>query len=345
MSFIEALKKEIDLQKGYLGNEIIETIYFGGGTPSVLSAEEINQLFHQIQSNFSISEKAEITFEANPDDLTKSYLQSLKSTPINRLSIGVQSFIEEDLKYLNRVHTASQAYNSIKRAQDTGFENMSIDLIYGIPTLTPDNWNKNLDTFFELTLTHLSAYALTVEPKTALEVLIRKQKIKPVEEDRILDHFKILLEQMKQKGYIHYEISNFCKEPYYSMHNKNYWFRKSYLGLGPSAHSFNGDSRQWNISNIQKYISSVSTGEIPKEIEILSIDQKFNEYILTSLRTIWGVDPNYIHKQFGMSYLRRFEGGIKKHITENNINLKDQRYCLTDSGKLFADGIASDLFL
>ncbi len=231
-AFLEALFKEIHLQKSYLGNEIVETIYFGGGTPSVLSSDEINHLLDDIHSGFSIADIAEITFEANPDDLTKTYLRSLKKTQVNRFSIGVQSFIEEDLIYLNRIHSADQAYNSIKEAQDAGFGNLSIDLIYGIPTLTKDNWLVNLDIFFELGLPHLSAYALTVEPKTALEVLISKKKIKAVEEDAILDHFGVLLDQMKQNGYTHYEISNFCKEPFYSSHNKNYWFRKSYLGIG-----------------------------------------------------------------------------------------------------------------
>ena len=344
-AFLEALAKEIELQRNYLKNETVETIYFGGGTPSVLSADEINFLFQKLQAIFSISKDAEITFEANPDDLTKSYLQSLKRTPTNRFSIGVQSFIEEDLKYLNRVHSAQQALKSIRAAQDVGFENISIDLIYGIPTLTEANWIKNLKTFFELGLPHLSAYALTVEPKTALDVLIRKQKMKPVEEARILDHFKILLEQMNQNNYTHYEISNFCKEPFYSFHNQNYWFRKSYLGLGPSAHSFNGNSRQWNVANTLKYISSINSGIIPTEIEELSEHQKYNEYILTSLRTIWGIDEKCILKQFGVSYLSDFEKSIKKYILNDKVNAEGGRYFLTNSGKLFADGIVADLFL
>lgn len=342
---MEALQDEIVLQKSYLANEIVETIYFGGGTPSVLSADEINHLYNLIQSNFSIDENVEFTFEANPDDLTKSYLASLKKTPVNRFSIGVQSFIEEDLKYLNRIHSADQAYNSIKTTQDAGFQNMSIDLIYGIPTLTVANWQKNLDVFFELDLPHLSAYALTVEPKTALEVLIRKQKMKPVKEDRILEHFNILLDRMKQNDFTHYEISNFCKKPFFSLHNKNYWFRKSYLGIGPSAHSFNGNTRQWNVSNIEKYIISIKSGKIPKEIEALTPEQKYNEYVLTSLRTIWGSDVDYILKCFGISYLNNFKRSVEKYINDNKVYIVDHRYCLTDSGKLFADGIAADLFL
>lgn len=343
--FLEALLQEIKLQKSYLANNVVETIYFGGGTPSVLSADETNQLFNRIQSNFPIADHAEITFEANPDDLTKSFVNSLKNTPVNRFSIGVQSFIEGDLKYLNRVHSAEQAYNSIKDVQDAGFQNISIDMIYGIPTLTIDNWYKNLDAFFELKLPHLSAYALTVEPKTALDVLIRKQKMKPVDEDNILEHFKILLDQMSKNSFTHYEISNFCKEPFYSQHNKNYWFRKSYLGLGPSAHSFDGNSRQWNVSNIKKYISSIKLEKIPKEIEILSATQKYNEYVLTSLRTIWGSDSDFILNQFGISYLTDFKKDINKHIVNNKVQVEGQRYFLTEEGKLFADGIAADLFL
>jgi len=344
-AFLEALFKEIELQKNYLENEIIETIYWGGGTPSVLSADEINHLFQKLQTTFPISDNAEITFETNPDDLSKSYLNTLKGTPINRFSIGVQSFIEEDLKYLNRIHSADQAYHSIKDAQDAGFENMSIDLIYGTPTLTEANWIKNLELFFELGLPHLSAYALTVEPKTALDVLIRKQKMKAVKEEQILNHFRILVDQIGQNDYTHYEISNFCKEPFYSLHNKNYWFRKNYLGLGPSAHSFNGKSRQWNVSNVQKYISSINSGVISKEIEELSIDQKYNEYILTSLRTVWGTDAKYILNQFGVSYLDNFKREVKSYIYENKVVVEDGRYCLTEAGKLFADGIAANLFL
>lgn len=344
-AFLKALHKEIELQKIYLEKMPIETIYFGGGTPSLLSADEINLLMEQVQTHFMISDKAEITFEANPDDLSKSYLNSLKGTPVNRFSIGVQSFIKEDLEYLNRIHSAKQAYQSIKDAQDAGFENLSIDLIYGIPTLTEANWNRNLEVFFDLGLPHLSAYALTVEPKTALDVLIRKQKMKAIEEDQILKHFQILVEQMKQNAYTHYEISNFCKEPFYSLHNKNYWFRKSYLGLGPSAHSFNGNSRQWNVSNTLKYISSINAGVIPTEIEELSMDQKYNEYILTSLRTVWGTDANYILNQFGISYLDNFSKGVKNYINEHKIVVEKDRYCLTDSGKLYADGIAADLFI
>ena len=345
VSLLDALTIEVDLQESYLGNEIVETIYFGGGTPSLLSANEINHLFHKLQANFTISKNVEVTFEANPDDLTKSYLYSLKKTPVNRLSIGVQSFFNNDLKYLNRVHSADQAYNSIKEAQHAGFQNLSIDLIYGIPTLSEINWQKNLEVFFSLNLPHLSAYALTVEPKTALDVLIRNNKTNPVQENKVADHFQILLDQMSTNNYLHYEISNFCKENFYSKHNKSYWFGGKYLGLGPSSHSFDSDTRQWNVSNINKYINEINNGHIPAEIEILSLDQKYNEYILTSLRTIWGTDENYIQEKFGNQYNLHFKKYVKRFIDDKKISIKNGKYCLTDSGKIFADGISSDLFV
>ncbi len=344
MSFLKALIKEIDLQKRYLGNEIIETIYFGGGTPSVLSAEDIDLLFHQIQSNFTISDNVEITFEANPDDLTRLYLRSLKRTPVNRLSIGVQSFFEDDLKYLNRVHSANQAYNCVKEAQEAGFQNMSIDLIYGIPTLSETSWIKNLEIFFELDLPHLSAYALTVEPKTALEVLIRKQKTKPVEEYRILDHFKILLGQMKQNGYIHYEISNFAKEGFYSKHNSLYWLGGYYVGIGPSAHSFNGSSRQWNVSNMKQYIETEKLEKLTAEKEVLSTDQLYNEYVMTSLRTSWGCDSAHTKNVFGDGVVAGFLDSINTFLEEKKVFQTDGRFFLINKGKLFADGIAAALF-
>jgi len=342
---LKALLKDIAHQRNYLGNEIVETIYFGGGTPSLLSQSEINEIFSEITKHFKISSSPEITLEANPDDLEKDYLQSLKKTPVNRLSIGIQSFFKIDLIYLNRIHSADQAYNSIKDAQDIGFQDLSIDLIYGIPTLSETNWYKNLQFFFEFDLPHLSAYALTVEHKTALEVLIRNKKVKPVLEDQAVKHFQILIDQMNTRNYVHYEISNFCKRNNYSKHNRSYWFGEKYLGIGPSSHSFDGDSRQWNISNVTKYISEINAGRIPAEIEKLTLDQKYNEYILTSLRTLWGTDEKYIQEKFGDSYNLHFIQSVKRFIESDEITIKENNYCLTDSGKIFADGIASDLFV
>jgi len=341
---IEALLKEIELQKDYLTGEEIETIYFGGGTPSLLTSGELNRIFNQITKFYKINSGAEITFEANPDNLSKEKITSLRKTPINRLSIGVQSFFDEDLKYLNRIHSGYQALDSIKNAKEGGFQNIGIDLIYGIPTQPKKNWFANLKKFFTLNLQHLSAYALTVEPGTALDILIKRKKTKKVVEGKIIKDFRILTSQMKKHGYVHYEISNFCKEPYFSKHNRSYWFGEKYLGLGPSSHSYDGKSRQWNISNISKYISEIEKGNIPAEIEKLTLNQKYNEYILTSLRTMWGTDLNFISKQFGNKLERYFNANVKKHIKSGKILKNTEKYVLSEEGKLFADRISSDLF-
>jgi oxygen-independent coproporphyrinogen-3 oxidase len=302
-------------------------------------------IMEELGNLFPIASDAEITLEANPDDLSKEKIQSLKSTAINRLSIGVQSFFDDDLKYLNRIHSAEDAIVSVGNAKDSGFKNISIDLIYGIPTLSKENWLRNLEIFFTMELQHLSAYALTIEPKTALEVLISRKKTMPVEEDRIVAHFQLLISEMKEKDYLHYEISNFCREPFYSQHNKSYWSGEKYLGLGPSAHSFDENSRQWNISDITKYIAAINQHKIPAETEKLSADQHYNEYILTSLRTIWGINENHIKNRFGDRYSKHFESRILKFIRNETVNKKNGNYSLTDKGKLFADGIASDLFV
>ena len=341
---IKTLLKEIELQKDYLAGEEIETIYFGGGTPSLLTSVELNRIFSRIENFFKISSDVEITIEANPDDLDKEKISALCKTPINRLSIGVQSFFEEDLKYLNRVHSEQQALKSVEDAKSAGFENISIDLIYGIPTLSEKNWYANIEKFFSLNLQHLSAYALTVEPKTSLDILIKKKKTEPVEEQRIIEHFHVLTSEIKANGFLHYEISNFCKEPYFSKHNKNYWFGEKYLGLGPSAHSYNQISRQWNVSNISKYISNVEKKIIPAEIEELTTIQKYNEYVLTSLRTMWGIDSYFINKQFGNKIKDHFNLYVNKHVNSGKIFEKNGKYFLSDEGKLFADGISSDLF-
>ncbi|MCD4665356.1 MAG: radical SAM family heme chaperone HemW [Bacteroidales bacterium] len=341
---IGALIKEIELQKNYLAGEKIKTIYFGGGTPSLLTSDELNRIFNQIAKFFKINSEAEITFEANPDDLDKSKITALRETPINRLSIGVQSFFDEDLKYLNRIHSVQQALQSIKNAKEAGFQNLSIDLIYGIPTLSEKNWLANLEKFFSLNLQHLSGYALTVEPKTALDILIKKKKTEAVKEQRIIEHFQVLTTQMKENGYVHYEISNFCKEPYFSKHNKSYWFGEKYIGLGPSAHSYDGKSRQWNVSNISKYISEVEKNIIPAEIEKLTPVQKYNEYVLTSLRTMWGTDLNFISKQFGNEIAKYFKSNVKNYVSSGKVMEKNGKYFLTVKGKLFADRIASNLF-
>jgi oxygen-independent coproporphyrinogen III oxidase len=343
--FLETLNVEIEIQKDYLEEEKIETIYFGGGTPSLLSSNEINRILDNLAKNFKIDPAPEITLEANPDDLNPKSLSDLKKTPVNRLSIGVQSFFDQDLKYLNRVHSAKDAVNSIRNAIDAGFKNLSIDLIYGIPTLTEQNWLNNLETFFSLNLPHLSAYALTVEAKTVLDVLIRNKKMKPVDEEKLVLHFNSLMALMKQRNYVQYEISNFCLEPNFSKHNTSYWSGKKYLGLGPSAHSFNGTARQWNVSNLSTYLLAIENKTIPAESEFLTENQHYNEYILTSLRTMWGTDLNFIEKTFGQKLSAHFHEKVTRFQNNKWISHQDGKYFLTNKGKLFADGIAAELFV
>ena len=343
--FIKVLLKEIELQKNYLPNKKINTIYFGGGTPSMLSVDEINLILNKINQLFSIEKDAEITLEANPDDLIDRKIIELKNSAINRVSVGIQSFNDDDLHYLNRKHNSEQAKNSISQLKEFGFENISIDLIYGIPTLTEKKWEQNLEKFFALEIPHLSAYSLTVEKNTILDNLIRKGKAKNISENLSIEHFKYLLNRMDVNGFVHYEISNFSKPGCQSKHNSIYWSGGKYLGLGPSAHSFNGNARQWNVSNISKYIQSINNGIIPAEIEILNTNQKYNEYIMTSLRTIGGCKENVIKEQFGEKYLGYFLKTSKKHLQNRTLIVEDEKYILSQTGKLFADGIASDFFL
>ena len=344
--FVDALLKEIQRQKGYLNNQPIHTIYFGGGTPSMLSVKEINQILKQINTLFTVSSAAEITLEANPDDLNKSKLKSLKNeTAINRLSMGVQSFFDDDLTYLNRVHNGNQARNAIELALKNQFDNLTIDLIYGIPTLTEEKWRKNLGIFMSYNLPHLSAYSLTVEAKTALSTLIRKKKMQAVDEDSAIQHFQILLEETNSNDYIHYEISNFAKAGHYSKHNSIYWLGGHYLGLGPSAHSFNGVSRQWNVSSMKQYIEADSLEKTVSEKEVLTTNQQYDEYIMTSLRTSWGCDSEHILNVFGKKYHSHFESSVQQFIADGKIEKKGSVYVLSNNGKLFADGIAAALFI
>lgn len=343
--FITSLLLEMQQRVEYLDKQVVNTIYFGGGTPSILEPQEINLIINNIKKHYTVSEQAEITLETNPDDLSTTYLTKLKNeTPINRFSIGIQSFFDDDLAYLNRVHNAKQARNSIEEALKLGYRNMTIDLIYGIPTLTSEKWKRNLEIFFEYNLPHLSSYALTVEPKTNLEVLINKKKIAATEEDQTVNHFEILLETTEAQGFIHYEISNFAKEGYYSKHNSIYWLGGHYLGLGPSAHSFNGLTRQWNVKNMKQYCEAQTVDNIMLEKEILTIDQQYNEYVLTSLRTTWGCDTEHILNVYGINYAHFFEKQIAVYIDQNKVKNNGSNYQLTNVGKLFADGIAAALF-
>ena len=343
--FLNALKKEISLQKNYLGTKNISTIYLGGGIPSVLSKEEILEIFSELAKHFSIDKNAEITLEANPDDLSKEKLKELSQTPINRLSIGTQSFSDEDLKFLNRIHSSKDAIKSVKNAQEANFKNITIDLIYGIQTLTNKQWKKNIEQALAMDVKHISCYSLTVEPRTAMHSFIEKGKIKNVDTKKSADQFEILIGEMKKNNFIHYEISNFGKENFFSKHNSNYWKGVSYLGLGPSAHSYDGISRQWNVRSNSVYISSLTKNKIPSEKEILSEEQKYNEYVMTSLRTIWGTDFNYITDSFPERFSANFEKESAPYL-KNKMMVKEKNiFSLTDKGKLFADKIASDLFI
>ena len=342
--FLNALKKETSLQKDYLKKDIINTVYFGGGTPSLLSQKEILDIFNELNKNYTIDADAEITLEANPDDLTKEKLRELKNTPVNRLSIGVQSFFDEDLKFMNRAHNSEDAYRSVISAKERGFHNISIDLIYGTPTLSNKHWVKNLEKTFSLDVPHISCYCLTVEPRTALADFIKKGKAENINEERSAKQFEILMEMIKNNDYNQYEISNFCKNENYSRHNSNYWLKEKYVGLGPSAHSFNGTSRQWNIANNLKYIQDISKGFIPFAKEDLTLHQQFNEYVLTSLRTMWGCDASKIKNEFGNIIFNTFIAEAKKYIEQGLIIENKNILTLNEKGKLLADKITSDLF-
>lgn len=342
--FLKALAGEIVSRKDYLGDETVSTIYFGGGTPSLMGIEDLKQIMEDVKLHYKVAPSAEITLEANPDDLNRDWLLDLRQTPVNRLSIGVQSFFDDDLHYLNRVHSGRQALDAIRYAQEAGFSNLTIDLIYGIPTLTDEKWRKNLDNFFSLDIPHLSAYSLTVEKKTPLEILIRKGKAAPVDEEQAVRHFKMLQKAAMDNNFIHYEISNFSREGYYSKHNSLYWLGGNYLGLGPSAHSYNGLSRQWNVASITRYISSDENASRVEEEEVLTIVQRYNEYVLTSLRTAWGCDVQHIRHAFGEKFAEFFLESSKHYLEKKYLGQNGSVFFLTSEGKLFTDGITADLF-
>lgn len=341
---LNALRSEIILRKNYLKNEKIETIYFGGGTPSLLTADELQVLIGQITDLFELSSNAEVTIEANPDDLNPKYVREIKSTLINRFSIGVQSFFEEDLKWMNRAHTASEAQSAIKRVQDAGFENITTDLIYGFPLLTDEKWEFNIQKLIEYQVPHISSYSITVEPKTALATFITKGNQAGMDEGQSASQFLMLIDQLAESGFEHYEISNFSKPGMHSRHNSNYWDGVNYLGIGPSAHSFNGESRQWNISNNSKYIDGIELKKVPAETEFLSTENKINEYIMTSLRTSKGMDLQTVSLKFGSDYSSEIYNGLEPFLEKEWININEKMVTLTREGKLFADHIASELF-
>lgn len=342
---LQAILKEVELRKDYLNGELIETIYFGGGTPSLLSRAELDLFFEAIYKNFTVSENPEITLEANPDDLTQTKLRELAQTPINRLSIGIQSFFDEDLKFMNRAHNATEAKDCLKYAQAVGFENLTIDLIYGSPTTSDTQWEQNLNTIFEFQIPHISCYCLTVEPKTALDHFVKTGKAQPVNEEQSARQFEMLMKAMKQNDYEHYEISNFAKSGWYSHHNSSYWKGAKYLGLGPSAHSFDSSSRQWNVANNAQYLKRINKQDATLfyEKEILSPEQQYNEYVMTSLRTIWGCDLNKV-QSFGAQFKSHFLKTVQQFVDNEAVTQNGDTFFLTQKGKLLADQVAMELF-
>lgn len=344
---VNAIMLELQLQKSFFSSStIINTIYFGGGTPSILPTDCILKIIDTIYVNFNVANDAEITLEANPDDLTAVKIKELKSSPINRFSIGIQSFIVEELKWMNRAHNVQQADYAVKATQDAGFTNITIDLIYGLPQQSNQNWLFSLQKAFELNVPHLSSYCLTVEEKTTLNYLIKTKKYNNISNKIGQNHFLILLEQAQQNNFTQYEISNFAKAGFESKHNSNYWKSIPYLGIGPSAHSFNGVKRFWNIKNNALYISSLLEKKtIPFEEEILSPKDLYNEYVMISLRTAWGCNLEKVQTDFGNEMYTYLLNNSTNHIKNNNLIVKENILYLTNQGKLYADKIASDLFL
>lgn len=340
------MKKEIFLRKDELQNKTLQSLYFGGGTPSILSPDEIKSLIDEVLKYYSFASDIEVTLEANPDDLGKEFLKGISNSAVNRLSIGTQSFFEEDLKLMNRAHSASEAESSIKRAQDFGLENISIDLIYGSPTSNMEIWKDNLNKTIALEIPHISSYALTVEPKTALEKWVENGKVKSPKEAEQNKEFFYMKDFLKDHGFDHYEISNFGKPGFHSKHNTSYWKYKEYLGIGPSAHSYNGSElRSWNIANNQQYIKKLISNLLAKEEEVLSEEDQFNEMIMIGLRTIWGVDLSRLKESFNDRIVEHFQTEIQTKISEGILKISENHLKIPDEHWFMADGIASDLFI
>ena len=341
---VQAILSELISRKDYLNNKVIETIYFGGGTPSLLSENELQLILNTIYQHFNAADTLEITLEANPDDLTEEKLSTLKKARINRLSIGIQSFRDCDLKLMNRSHTAEQALSAVKTAQDVGISNITVDLIYAIPELSNEAWVNNLTKAFELQVPHISSYCLTIEPKTVFQHQIVKGNLKEINEEIATQQFNILVKETEQQGYLHYEISNFCLPDQFSKHNSNYWKGVHYLGVGPSAHSYDGISRQWNIANNHQYTKAINAHTNYFEREELSENTRYNEYIMTSLRTMWGCDEHYIKSEFP-NYYQLYLQKIDTLLKYEGIQKQDNMVTLTKKGKFICDKISEELFI
>lgn len=341
---ITALAKEIELRKSEFQGEVVETLYFGGGTPSILQISDLRFLIDEVFKHYEVVENPEITIEANPDDLTEQRIIDLSKTSINRLSIGIQSFFEDDLKLMNRAHNSAEAKECLALASQY-FDNISLDLIYGIPGMSNEKWLQNIETALSFNIPHISSYALTVEPKTALHTFIQKGIIPQPDDEVAQEHFQILVDKLTENNFIHYELSNFGKENYFSKNNSSYWLGKKYIGIGPSAHSYDGEKRGWNVSNNTLYIKSIQENKLPLETEILSKTDRYNEYIMTGLRTIWGISLDRIENEFGKSYLDYLNQQSAKYIEDHLLFVDENVLRTTKNGKFLSDGIASDLFL
>lgn len=337
---VAAMLTELELQRDYLDGAPLESIYLGGGTPSILAAEELEALFSKIYELHEVLPDAEITLEANPDDFSDSKLAYWRKSPINRLSIGIQSFSENDLQFMNRAHTATEASHCIEQAQAYGFTNLTVDLIYGTPTMDQAQWEANINQVLAHSIQHISCYCLTVEPQTALAHFVKTGKAQPVDEEQAERQFLYLMDALENAGYEHYEISNFARKGHRAKHNSNYWLGKKYLGIGPGAHSYNGESRQWNVANNTKYRKALAEGSIPFELEMLTREQQYDEYVLTRLRTSWGVRPEDLEPSFREHFLKQ----IQPFVTAGQVVFQNGVYTLTRSGRLLADRISMELF-
>lgn len=342
---MSAIIQEIDLRRTYIQDEKVESIYFGGGTPSLLEEEEIKRLLEAIYRSYEVSGNAEISLEANPDDLLPAKLKELKNTGINRLSIGIQSFFDKDLKWMRRAHSSESAHAAIKNSLEIGFNNISIDLIYGSPITTDGMWEENLEHFFAYRLPHLSSYCLTVEDQTKLAHDIEKGKSESPDDEAAVRQFQILQDKIAEKHYEQYELSNFCRDGFYSRHNTSYWKNINYLGLGPSAHSFNGKSRQWNVANNTLYINSLRNHKLPMEMEILSQKDKFNEYLMTMLRTKWGIDLDYLKNKFEANLFEKLSRALKHPLIEESCQLKGNILTIQAKNLIYSDRIIRQLFV
>lgn len=342
-NYVSAISREIELRKDYIGDEIIETIYFGGGTPSQLTKDDFEQIFASIHRTFKVSENPEITMEANPDDLSDKYLQMIKEFPFNRLSIGIQSFNDSELLFLKRRHSSQKAKDAVKSAKSVGFNNISIDLMYGLPNQTLDIWNKNLNEALALDIQHISSYHLIYEQGTRLYRLFKLGDVKAVDEDLSVKMFSTMIETLLLAGFEHYEISNFAKNGLYSKHNSSYWLGRKYLGLGPAAHSFDGQNRAWNIPSISKYTEGISLEKLPLEIEYLDENTRYNDFILTGMRTMWGVNLKELERLFGNQKKEYCLRNVRKYVNQEFVSQSNDKLKLTREGIFISDGIMSDL--